>query len=154
MQREEEQERKRELEKNRGKAFSRQIDDKDLNEDLKAQDRWNDPAAAFLTVCSLCSQAEIHIIDLNNYRNPKRKDHGDRSIRAHHHHQTDLALSQDTDGTVLVSNATDETCDACTLKTNTFLIDRGNGFEKKLFAAQNARSRRGAESHQWSVEDM
>ena len=51
VQREEEQERKREIEKNRGKAFSRAVDDKDLNEDLKAQERWNDPAAAFLTVC-------------------------------------------------------------------------------------------------------
>jgi pre-mRNA-splicing factor CWC26 len=50
VQREEEQERKRELEKNRGKTFSRRVDDKDLNEDLRSQERWNDPAAAFLTV--------------------------------------------------------------------------------------------------------
>ncbi|TFK27530.1 pre-mRNA-splicing factor CWC26 [Coprinopsis marcescibilis] len=33
-------------------------------------------------------------------------------------------------------------------------VDRSNGFEKKFFQAQNSRKRRGAESHQWSVEDM
>ena len=34
------------------------------------------------------------------------------------------------------------------------IIDRGNGFEKKCFQKQNARRRTGAQSHEWSVEDM
>ncbi|KAF8558156.1 hypothetical protein OG21DRAFT_1405723 [Imleria badia] len=49
VQREEEETRKIQLEKNRSMPFSRQADDKELNEELKARDMWNDPAAAFLT---------------------------------------------------------------------------------------------------------
>jgi len=33
-------------------------------------------------------------------------------------------------------------------------IDRGNGFEKKLFESKNAKKRIVAESYQWSVDDM
>lgn len=50
VQRQENDERKRQLEKNKSLPFARHADDKDLNEELKAKDRWNDPAAAFLTV--------------------------------------------------------------------------------------------------------
>lgn len=49
VQRQENDERKRQLEKNKSLPFARHADDKDLNEELKAKDRWNDPAAAFLT---------------------------------------------------------------------------------------------------------
>ena len=37
---------------------------------------------------------------------------------------------------------------------NVNTLDRGNGFEKKLFQSQNSRKRKGAESYQWSVDDM
>jgi hypothetical protein len=37
---------------------------------------------------------------------------------------------------------------------NVNILDRGNGFEKKLFQSQNSRKRKGAESYQWSVDDM
>lgn len=50
VQREEQEKRRLELEKQKTRGFARYADDKDLNEELKAQDRWNDPAAAFLTV--------------------------------------------------------------------------------------------------------
>ena len=50
VQREEVDKRKREEETMRSRAFARTADDKDLNEELKAEERWNDPAAAFLTV--------------------------------------------------------------------------------------------------------
>lgn len=53
VQREEVEKRKAEAEKLKGKDFVRRIDDVELNEDLKGQDRWNDPAAAFLTVSFL-----------------------------------------------------------------------------------------------------
>ncbi|KAF6754596.1 pre-mRNA-splicing factor CWC26 [Ephemerocybe angulata] len=33
-------------------------------------------------------------------------------------------------------------------------VDRGNGFEKKLFQSVNARKRKGAESYAWGAEDM
>jgi pre-mRNA-splicing factor CWC26 len=50
VQREESEKRRLELEKQRTQGFARYADDKDLNEDMKAQERWNDPAATFLTV--------------------------------------------------------------------------------------------------------
>ncbi|KIJ53788.1 hypothetical protein M422DRAFT_58539 [Sphaerobolus stellatus SS14] len=49
VQREEKEKERRELEKEKTRGLARYADDKELNEDLKAQDRWNDPAAAFLT---------------------------------------------------------------------------------------------------------
>ena len=53
VQRDEAEKRKLELEKMRSQAFARTADDAELNAELKAQDRWNDPAAQFLTVCHL-----------------------------------------------------------------------------------------------------
>ena len=50
VQREEEEKRQKELAAMRSTAFARTADDRELNDELKAQDRWNDPAAAFLTV--------------------------------------------------------------------------------------------------------
>jgi len=38
--------------------------------------------------------------------------------------------------------------------TNFDVLDRGNGFEKKLFQRLNERKRKGLESYQWSVDDM
>ncbi|CAE6419287.1 unnamed protein product [Rhizoctonia solani] len=49
VQREEEEKRRLELEKEKTRGMARYADDMDLNADQKAQDRWNDPAAAFLT---------------------------------------------------------------------------------------------------------
>lgn len=42
-------EKKRELEDAKYMTLARYADDKELNEDMKEKDRWNDPAAAFLT---------------------------------------------------------------------------------------------------------
>jgi len=50
VQKDEAEKRRQELEKQRGTAFARHADDKHLNEELKAKELWNDPAAAFLTV--------------------------------------------------------------------------------------------------------
>ncbi|KAI0075538.1 hypothetical protein K474DRAFT_1664178 [Panus rudis PR-1116 ss-1] len=49
VQREEAEKRRKEEEALRSKGFARTADDAELNEELKAQERWNDPAAAFLT---------------------------------------------------------------------------------------------------------
>ncbi|QRV75952.1 Pre-mRNA-splicing factor of RES complex [Ceratobasidium sp. AG-Ba] len=49
VQRDEAERRRLELEKEKTRGMARYADDADLNEDQKAQDRWNDPAAAFLT---------------------------------------------------------------------------------------------------------
>lgn len=50
VQREEQEQRRNQLEKNKSLPFSRHADDKELNEELMTRERWNDPAAAFLTV--------------------------------------------------------------------------------------------------------
>ncbi|KAG2018204.1 pre-mRNA-splicing factor CWC26 [Coprinopsis cinerea AmutBmut pab1-1] len=49
VQRDEAEKRREELEKNKSRPFARTIDDKDLNEEMKQKELWNDPAAAFLT---------------------------------------------------------------------------------------------------------
>ncbi|KIY64830.1 hypothetical protein CYLTODRAFT_357845 [Cylindrobasidium torrendii FP15055 ss-10] len=49
VQRDEQKQRQKELEKQRMAKGFRNANDADLNEDLKAKELWNDPAAAFLT---------------------------------------------------------------------------------------------------------
>jgi len=50
VQKEEKEKKRLELEKQKGKSFARHADDKELNEEQKSKELWNDPAAAFLTV--------------------------------------------------------------------------------------------------------
>jgi pre-mRNA-splicing factor CWC26 len=50
VQRDEVEKRRQELEKQKTTTFARYADDKDLNDQLKAKELWNDPAAQFLTV--------------------------------------------------------------------------------------------------------
>lgn len=54
VQRKDEEKRKLELEKQKGKGF-RRADDANLNEELKSKKLWNDPAAAFLSVYLICA---------------------------------------------------------------------------------------------------
>lgn len=61
VQKDEAEKRRQELEKQRGTAFARHADDKDLNEELKAKELWNDPAAAFLTV-SLINSLKVNCL--------------------------------------------------------------------------------------------
>ncbi|KAI0630971.1 Pre-mRNA-splicing factor of RES complex-domain-containing protein, partial [Trametes polyzona] len=49
VQREEAEKRRKEEEAMRSRPLARTADDAELNAELRAQDRWNDPAAAFLT---------------------------------------------------------------------------------------------------------
>ncbi|KAF9565254.1 hypothetical protein CPC08DRAFT_720606 [Agrocybe pediades] len=114
VQKEEAEKRRQQLEKNRHTAFARHADDKDLNEELKAKELWNDPAAAFLT---------------------KKKSKGPRKPEytgpPPPPNRFGIKPGYRWDG-----------------------VDRGNGFEKKLFESRNAKKRKGAESYQWSVDDM
>ena len=50
VQREDAEKRKKEEERIRQSGFTRYVDDEDLNRSQKEQERWNDPAAAFMTV--------------------------------------------------------------------------------------------------------
>ncbi|KAI8636975.1 Pre-mRNA-splicing factor of RES complex-domain-containing protein [Parasitella parasitica] len=49
VQRREAEDERRRLEEEKHKPMARYADDKDLNEELKDKERWNDPAAGFLT---------------------------------------------------------------------------------------------------------
>jgi pre-mRNA-splicing factor CWC26 len=74
VQKEDVEKRKREEERIRQSGFTRYVDDEDLNRAQKEQDRWNDPAAAFMTVRALLQRMFSHILPqfelmlLHNYR--------------------------------------------------------------------------------------
>lgn len=103
VQKEEEEKRKQELEKQRGKAFARHADDKELNEELKAKELWNDPAAAFLTVRSfLCVQPSSPDPVTLFHRKRSPRDLENQNTPVHHHLQTVSVSSQVTAGMVLV----------------------------------------------------
>jgi pre-mRNA-splicing factor CWC26 len=106
VQKEEQEKRRLELEKQKGRSFARYADDADLNEDLKAKELWNDPAAAFLTV-SLIFSVVLRCINtlVSLYRRRKRKVPGNLNIRDLHLHRTGLASSLATDGMVLVRSS-------------------------------------------------
>ena len=79
----EEKERKRELmEKEKHKGFARHADDADLNEEQKAKELWNDPAAAFLTVCGFHFLLFVET-DKSDRRN-EAKAHGNRNTQVRH----------------------------------------------------------------------
>jgi pre-mRNA-splicing factor CWC26 len=59
VQRDEREQRRKEMEKNKAKPFARGIEDKDMNEELKSKELWNDPAAMFMTVSVLHTTAAI-----------------------------------------------------------------------------------------------
>ncbi|KAF5382184.1 hypothetical protein D9615_004373 [Tricholomella constricta] len=114
VQREEKEMQRLEMEKQRGKQFARRADDADLNEELKAKELWNDPAAAFLTKMKT--------------KGPRKPEYNGPPPPPN---RFGIKPGYRWDG-----------------------VDRGNGFEKKLFQSKNERKRRGLESYQWSVDDM
>ena len=62
VQREEEQKRKEQIEKERGRGLAVYADDDELNKEQKEKERWNDPAAAFLSVCILESAFDEYLL--------------------------------------------------------------------------------------------
>ncbi|KAI0695420.1 Pre-mRNA-splicing factor of RES complex-domain-containing protein [Cerioporus squamosus] len=114
VQREEAERRRKEEEAMRNQGFARTADDKELNEELKAQDRWNDPAAAFLTK--------------KRSKGPRKPEYTGPPPPPN---RFGIKPGYRWDG-----------------------VDRSNGFEKKYFQKQNERRRRGAESYEYSVDDM
>ncbi|KAH9938230.1 Pre-mRNA-splicing factor of RES complex-domain-containing protein [Fomitopsis serialis] len=114
VQREDVEKRRKEEEAMRARPFARDKNDADMNEELKAQDRWNDPAAAFLTK--------------KRSKGPRKPEYSGPPPPPNRY---GIKPGYRWDG-----------------------VDRGNGFEKKLFQRQNDKRRRGLESYQWSVDDM
>jgi hypothetical protein len=101
VQRDEAEKRKQELEKLKHSTFARYADDKDLNEELKAKDLWNDPAAGFLTVGSLFLSAG-GTFTLCLCRRRKARALENRSIQGLLRLPIDLASSLGIGGMVLV----------------------------------------------------
>ncbi|RDB25841.1 Pre-mRNA-splicing factor CWC26 [Hypsizygus marmoreus] len=114
VQKEEQEKRRLELEKQKGRTFARHADDADLNEELRAKELWNDPAAAFLTK--------------TKSKGPRKPEYTGPPPPPN---RFGIKPGYRWDG-----------------------VDRGNGFEKKLFQSKNERKRKGLESYQWSVDDM
>lgn len=106
VQREQAEKQRKELESMRSKGFGRTADDKELNEELKARELWNDPAATFLTVrvrvVTDFAQSLDHSLSSFNRRR-SLEAHGNPNIRAHHHRQIGLASSLVIGGTAWVS---------------------------------------------------
>ncbi|TFY53627.1 hypothetical protein EVJ58_g9349 [Rhodofomes roseus] len=114
VQREDEDKRRKEAEAMRARPFARDRNDVEMNDGLKAQERWNDPAAAFLTK--------------KRAKGPRKPEYTGPPPPPN---RFGIKPGYRWDG-----------------------VDRGNGFEKKLFQRQNEKQRRGLESYQWSVDDM
>ena len=104
IQKDEAEKRRQELEKQRGTAFARHADDKDLNEELKAKELWNDPAAAFLSVSLLHGFLLTCLLDnvFCLFRKKDRKGLGNLNTTVLLHHRTGLVLNPVIGGMVLV----------------------------------------------------
>ncbi|KAF7298089.1 Pyr-redox-2 domain-containing protein [Mycena chlorophos] len=114
VQRDEAEKLKQQLEKNRTSKFARHADDADLNEEQKAKEIWNDPAAQFLTK--------------KRAKGPRRPEYSGPTPAPN---RFGIKPGYRWDG-----------------------VDRGNGFEKKMFQRLNEKKRQGAQTYQWSAEDM
>ncbi|KAI5852908.1 Pre-mRNA-splicing factor of RES complex-domain-containing protein [Morchella snyderi] len=107
------EERKKELEEAKYMTLARYADDKELNEEMKEKELWNDPAAAFLTNKKK---------GLSKTGRPLYK--GAAPPNRYH---------------ILPGHRWDG-------------VDRGNGFEKKWFQAQNVRKNRAQLEHDWQTD--
>ena len=123
VQREEKERERALMEKERHKGFARHADDAELNEEQKSKELWNDPAAAFLTVCvSTCLQPFRCVS--RPHRRSGTKARGDRNTPAQPLRQTVSGSNQDIGGTGSTG--------ATALNRNTFNArTNGNGREQK-----------------------
>lgn len=89
----------------------RYADDEEMNDELREVERWNDPAANFLTVLHFLSPSlstfsptnssiEIHRKEKRNLRNPNPNSH---LTQVHHLLQTDSISNPVIDGTELIA---------------------------------------------------
>ena len=131
VQREEKERERAMMERERQKGFSRHADDAELNEEQKAKEMWNDPAAAFLTV----RPSRVYLPPDYLTTAQKKRSKGPRRPEyngpAPPPNRFGIKPGYRWDG-----------------------VDRSNGFEQKYFQRQNERKRQGAESYAWGVDDM
>jgi pre-mRNA-splicing factor CWC26 len=107
VQREDTEKRKQEEERIRQRGFTRYVNDEGLNQAQKEQERWNDPAAAFMTVRTPPAISHIHLVYIDAFattcRKRDQKALGSPNTRVHRLPRTALELSLDIGGTALVS---------------------------------------------------
>lgn len=106
-------EKKKQLEDAKYMTLARYADDKELNEEMREKDRWNDPAAAFLT----SKKKGVSKTGKPLYKGAAPPN------------RFGILPGHRWDG-----------------------VDRGNGFEKKWFQAQNARRNRAQLEHDWQTD--
>lgn len=102
VQREDKAARTAQLERERKRDLAVYADDRELNDGLKAQERWNDPAAQFLTVCPLHLFCLIHLT-LSIYREKKTRVQESPNTQVLLHLPIASASSQGTDGMVSIA---------------------------------------------------
>lgn len=105
VQRDDAERRKEEEERIRQRGFARYKDDEELNRAQKEQERWNDPAAAFMTVRSpLQSQTPLSfmLIPLGTGRKREQRVFGNPNTQARRHLPTGLESNLGIGGTVWV----------------------------------------------------
>lgn len=103
VQRDEAERRKKEEERIRQRGFARYADDEDLNRSQKEKERWNDPAAAFMTVRSPYNLRDcFKLMPLITGRKRERKAPGNPNTQVRHRLQTGLVSNLGIGGTVWV----------------------------------------------------
>ena len=106
VQRGDAEKRKQEEERIRQSGFTRYVDDEDLNRVQKEQERWNDPAAAFVTVRAPQAISHTYIDPFclcTTYRKREQRALGSPNTRVHRLPRTASESNLDIGGTALVS---------------------------------------------------
>ncbi|KAK5169515.1 Pre-mRNA-splicing factor cwc26 [Saxophila tyrrhenica] len=118
VQRREKEERKQNLEDAKVMGVARYADDKDLNEEMKDRERWNDPMAKMVTSKK------------SGGKGGKARDSGKQYQGAFEPNRYGIKPGWRWDG-----------------------VDRGNGFERKWFAARNKAKDREALEYAWQMDE-
>jgi len=143
VQKQEVEDKMKRLEDEKSKPFARSIEDEDLNDHYRAQDRWGDPMANLLEEKSSGTVAK---------RGKSKKEKK----------KTKKEKKKDKKAKLNKKNAEPQVC-KFRAPPNRFNIppgpywdgvDRSNGFEKKYFQKQSSKIVQTQQAYMWSVEDM
>ncbi|KAI5289442.1 Pre-mRNA-splicing factor cwc26 [Ascosphaera aggregata] len=121
----EKERRREELREAKYMPIARGIDDEDLNRELKAQKRWNDPAAGFLTKSTSAGEGTETRAAATGRETAKKLYTGPYPPNRYN-----IRPGHRWDG-----------------------VDRGNGFEKQWFAARNRKSMRETLEYTWMMDE-
>lgn len=103
VQREDAAKRAAQLEKERNRGLAVYADDKELNQEQKSAQRWNDPAARFLTVRLFITKRTLTRLCSSLFARKKlQRARGNLNIPAHPHLRTGSVLGQDIAGMVSI----------------------------------------------------